>query len=182
MLHLRKDIRCLRDISISAIGTKTEAELKKMGLLSAYVPKKYTSRALVDGLKRKLKRGDRILIPRAETAPDVFAELRDAGLEVDEAPAYRTVPGGGNVHLARKLLEDGKIHILTFTSASTVTNFVDMIGTEDLGELLKGVAVSCIGPVTARTAEDLGLPVHVVAGKHTIEGMVCGILNYISNK
>jgi len=178
MIHLRKDIRRLKDIHISAIGTKTEAELKKMGLFCAYVPEEYTSEALVDGLKRELKQGDRILIPRAETAPDVFGNLRDAGLEVDEVPAYRTVPGSGNIHLARKLLEDGKIHILTFTSASTVTNFVDMIGTDDLGELLQGVVVSCIGPVTARTAKDLGLPVQVVADKHTIEGMVNSILTY----
>ena len=178
MIHLRKDIRCLKDIHISAIGTKTEAELKKMGLFCAYVPEEYTSEALVDGLKRELKQGNKILIPRAETAPDVFGDLRDAGLEVDEVPAYRTVPGSGNIHLARKLLEDGKIHILTFTSASTVTNFVDMIGTDDLGELLRGVVVSCIGPVTARTAKDLGLPVQVVADKHTIEGMVNSILTY----
>jgi uroporphyrinogen III methyltransferase/synthase len=178
MIHLRKDIRCLKDIHISAIGTKTEAELKKMGLFCAYVPEEYTSEALAAGLKRKLKQGDRILIPRAETAPDVFGDLRDAGMEVDEVPAYRTVPGSGNIHLARKLLEDGKIHILTFTSASTVTNFVDMIGTDDLGELLQGVVVSCIGPVTARTAKDLGLPVQVVADKHTIEGMVNSILTY----
>ena len=178
MIYLRKDIRCLKDIHISAIGTKTEAELKKMGLFCAYVPEEYTSEALVDGLKRELKQGNKILIPRAETAPDVFGDLRDAGLEVDEVPAYRTVPGSGNIHLARKLLEDGKIHILTFTSASTVTNFVDMIGTDDLGELLRGVVVSCIGPVTARTAKDLGLPVQVVADKHTIEGMVNSILTY----
>ena len=132
-------------------------------------------RALVDGLKQKLKQGDRILIPRAETAP---GDLRDAGLEVDEVPAYRTLPGSGNIHLAKKLLEDGKIHILTFTSASTVTNFVDMIEADDMAKLLKGVLVACIGPVTARTARDLGLPVQVVADKHTIEGMVDSILTY----
>jgi uroporphyrinogen III methyltransferase/synthase len=182
MVYLGKDIRCMKGIHISAIGAKTEEKLKKMGLFCDYIPKKYTSEELVKGLMLKLNQEDKILIPRAENAPDVFSELRDNDLEVDEIPVYRTITGGGNIHLARKLLKDRKIHILTFTSASTVTNFVDMMGTDDLDELLKGVVVSCIGPVTARKAQELGLPVHVVADKHTIEGMVCSILNYINHR
>ncbi len=123
--------------------------------------------------------GEKILVPRAESAPDVFSKLRDLGLDVCEVPAYKVVRGNGNVQLAKRLFCERKIHILFFLSSSTVTNFVDMMGVSDLEQLLEGVVVVCIGPVTANTARSIGIPVHVIAKEHTSEGMIASLLDYI---
>jgi uroporphyrinogen III methyltransferase/synthase len=180
MQHLRKDIRSLKDIKICAIGSKTRAELEKRGLLVDYVPKSYTSQNLAEGLRDILAEGDKVLIPRAEIAPDAFGPLKDEGFDINEVPAYRTVQAGGNTQIIRNLFQERKIHILTFTSASTVTNFVEMMSADNIQELLQDVIVACIGPVTARTADDLGITVQVMAKEYTVEGMIDSILEYIS--
>lgn len=182
MQHLRKDIRSLNGVKICAIGSKTRAELEKRGLMVDYVPEKYTSQDLARGLEDKLSKDDRILIPRAEVAPDAFSNLRDMGFHIDEVPAYRTTQGSGNIQLIKDRFRERKIDILTFTSASTVTNFADMMASADLQELLEGVTVACIGPVTASTAGELGIPVHVVSKEYTIEGIMAGVLEYIGDK
>ena len=182
MQRLHKDIRSLRNTKICAIGSRTGAELEKRGLMVDYVPDSYTSQDLANGLKDILEEDDKVLIPRAEVAPDVFSSLRDLGFDIDEVPAYRTVQAGGNTRIIRNLFQERKIHILTFTSASTVTNFVDMMAAEDLQKLLEGVIVACIGPVTASAADELGIPVQVIAKEYTIEGMMASILEYINNK
>ena len=179
MQSLRKDIRSLKDVKICAIGSKTRAELEELGLMVDYVPEKYTSEELARGLEDKLSKDDKVLIPRAEVAPDAFGNLRDMGFHIDEVPAYKTTQGSGNIQVIKDLFQDRKIDILTFTSASTVTNFADMMASDDFQELLAGVVVACIGPVTANTARDLGIVVSVVAKEYTIEGMIASILEYI---
>ncbi len=184
MQQLGVDIRSLKDVKICAIGPKTRAELEKLGLIIDYVPEKYTSQDLVDGLRSILNEPgtEKILVPRAESAPDVFSVLRDDGFNINEVPAYRTVQADGNTELIRRLFQEKSIHILTFTSASTVINFVDMLGADDLQSLLEGVTVACIGPVTASVAQKLEIPVHVVAKEYTIEGMIASILEYINHE
>lgn len=182
MRHLRRDIRSLKDMKIAAIGSKTRAEVEERGLMVDYVPENYTSYDLADGLKSILEEGDKVLIPRAEVAPDAFGALRDMGFEIDEVPAYRTVQASGNIQLVKEQFRGRKIHILTFTSASTVTNFTDMMAEDNIPELLEGVMVVCIGPVTASTADNLGIPVNVIAKEYTVEGMVASILEHLNNK
>jgi uroporphyrinogen III methyltransferase/synthase len=74
------------------------------------------------------------------------------------------------------MLAEGELDVLTFTSSSTVRNFVAALG-EDL-RLPDGVTVACIGPITAGTARELGLPVHVVAQEYTIEGLVQALVDH----
>jgi len=182
MRHLRKDIRSLNNVKICAIGPKTREEIEKHGLIVDNVPKSYTSQDLSSVLKDELKIDDKVLIPRAEVAPDAFSGLRDIGFSIDEVPAYKTVQGSGNVEIVKELLQNRRINIMTFTSSSTVTNFADMIKADNHHELLEGVIVACIGPVTASTAADLGIPVHIVANEYTVEGLIASILSYFNNK
>ncbi|HBC92488.1 MAG TPA: HemD protein, partial [Pelotomaculum sp.] len=86
------------------------------------------------------------------------------GAVVTEVTAYRTRIGGGDSALVTAMLQRKEIQIITFTSSSTVQNFVKMLDAPDLGALLEGTTVACIGPVTADTARNLGLKVDVVAG------------------
>lgn len=182
MRYLRKDIRSLKSAKTCAIGPKTKEELEERGLMVDYVPDSYTSQDLSGGLKGAIKSGEKTLIPRAEIAPDTFSDLRNLGIKVDEVPAYKTIQGSGNVQLIKELLQDKKIDILTFTSSSTVTNFVDMMGTDNINELLDGVTIACIGPVTASTAANLGIKAQVVANKYTVEGLVDNILDYFNSR
>ena len=71
--------------------------------------------------------------------------------------------------------EQKEIDIVTFASSSTVRNFIKILGPENI-VLLKDVKIACIGPVTARTAEELGLDVAVTAKDYTIDGLIKAIL------
>jgi uroporphyrinogen III methyltransferase/synthase len=103
------------------------------------------------------------------------------GFDIDEVPAYKTIQGSGNIELVRELFQNRKINILTFSSSSTVINFVEMMKSNNLHELLEDVIIACIGPVTADTASNLGIPVHIVANEYTVEGLITSILEYYSN-
>lgn len=173
LLDLGEDVRALKGVHLCAIGPKTREALERYALRVAYVPEEYRAEEIARGLEKHIKPGDRVLLPRADIARQVLADmLRVAGAEVDEVTAYRTLPDGENAQAIRHMLERGEIHIVTFTSSSTVRNFASLLGQEDLPELLSRVTVACIGPVTAKTARELGLPVHVIARRYTIEGLV----------
>lgn len=178
---LRIDIRDLAGIRICAVGPETGRMLQERGLLIDYIPVDYQAKSIVRGMKQFLYRGDRILLPRADIAPKMMVEaFEELGAEVEDVTAYRTVPGAEEAGPIRELFERGQIHMVTFTSSSTVRNFVSAIGAGEPGAFLEGVGVACIGPVTADTARGLGLKVDAVAEEYTIDGLVKVIQGYFS--
>lgn len=169
------DVRDLQGINIAAIGPQTRAAVEGLGIRVTYVPEEYRAEAVVEGLRASLSAGQAVLLPRADIARDVLSrELRQMGLEVDEVTAYCTVAGARNAEPMREMLLAGQIDYITFTSSSTVRNFVQALGEPDLPGLLQSrpVKVAAIGPVTAQTARELGLPVHIQAAKYTIDGLL----------
>ena len=113
----------------------------------------------------------RILVPRAESArPELVEGLRSLGCQVDEVTLYRAAVPEAAPSEALSLLRDGAIDIVAFTSSSTVRNLAAMLNGHI--ETLRGPLVACIGPITAKTAEELGLRVDVVASEYTVEGLV----------
>lgn len=175
------DIRDLAGVRICAIGPATGHELEQRGLVIDYVPEEYRATAIAHGMKTLVRPGERILLPRADIAPKMLAEaLESMGALVDDVTAYRTVPGSGDAGYIRRMFETGRIDMVTFTSSSTVRNFISSIGTDRVDELLKGVAVACIGPVTADTARGFGLRVNVVADKYTINELVAAIQGFFA--
>jgi uroporphyrinogen III methyltransferase/synthase len=99
------------------------------------------------------------------------------------APVYKTIRPQQDTNRIRKFLADGEIDAVTFTSSSTVTNFMGMFGGEkaDLLEWMKRTAVACIGPVTAETARGEGLDVAFTADPYTIEALCTGLVSYFAN-
>lgn len=177
----RKDIRELAGAKICAIGPKTGEALEKYGLIVDYVPVEFRAEEILKVLQGKIAAGDRVLLPRADIARVLLPEaLTGLGALVDEVTAYRTVSGDGHGKRIVEMLRKGEIHVITFTSSSTVRNFVNMLGATDLNNLLADVTVACIGPVTADTARDMGVRVNLVAEEYTIEGLVKSILNYFN--
>jgi len=172
------DIRDLKGVNLCAIGPKTKEALAGYGLRVEYVPGEYRAEQIVEGLKGRLAPGDTVLLPRADIARKALADLlRQEGARVDEVTAYRTVAGDGRRAEIAGLLREGGLDVITFTSSSTVKNFVGLMG-EGLLPLPQAVTVACIGPVTADTARELGLPVHIVAEEYTIEGLLDAVVSH----
>jgi uroporphyrinogen III methyltransferase/synthase len=168
------DTEALGRPKIAAIGPATAQALQRYGLRVDYVPDVHTTKEIAAGLDDLS--GQRILLPRVARAPKQLAQaLRAKGAVVDEIAAYRTLAVGAPDEL-KALLKDGQIDIVTFTSSSTVRNLVAGLQGATPAKVLSRCLVACIGPVTARTAERLGIRVDVVAKEHTIAGLVEAIV------
>ena len=126
----------------------------------------------------------KILLPRAAEAREVLpVALTKMGALVDEIPIYQTVRPLHDKARVKGMLEKGEIDMVTFTSSSTVTNFVDMFRQEArlLQNWMSKVTVACIGPITAKTAEDRGLSVSLMPEDYTIEALTHAVVQYFEN-
>ncbi|MBW2609328.1 MAG: uroporphyrinogen-III C-methyltransferase [Deltaproteobacteria bacterium] len=176
-----KDARDLKGIKIGAIGPKTAQALHERGIRPDLVPDEYKAEAVVELFKNQKEKALRVLLPRAARAREVLPEeLEKMGAQVNVVEAYRTVKPDNNKDMIREMLEKGEIHMVTFTSSSTVTNFVEMFESDSqgLGKWMADIAVACIGPVTARTAEENGLKVSLMPQEYTIEALTSAIVQY----
>lgn len=172
-LDLAGDTRDLRGVKLGAIGPATAAALETRGLKLDFVPAEYRAEAVLEGLLERGAAGGSVLIPRAKEAREVLPEkLAEAGARVEVVPAYETVLDETGVDDMKNMLSSGEIDIITFTSSSTVTNFVKLLDGFDFKALPANVTIACIGPITADTARDLGLRVDLVADEYTIPGLV----------
>jgi uroporphyrinogen-III synthase len=163
----------LRQLHIAAIGPATKKAIEQRGAKVDVVPKEYIAESVVRSLRRRVK-GKRVLLVRAKVARDVIPrELRKAEAHVDVVEAYETVvpPPTSRLRLRRALASPGhRPHVITFTSSSTVKNFVALLGKNHPS--FDGVRFASIGPVTSSTLRELGLPVDIAAKEFTILGLV----------
>jgi uroporphyrinogen III methyltransferase/synthase len=174
----RQDIRTLGAVRIAAIGPETARAVESFHLRVDAVPQEYRAEAVIPVLGEV--RGQRILLPRAAEARAVLPqELEALGAQVDEIAVYRTIrPLGTKVEEIRILLEQGKIDLVTFTSSSTVRNFVSLFPEDDLRTLIGSTRVGCIGPITAATAREYGLDVAVQPASYTVPAFAEAIVEY----
>jgi uroporphyrinogen-III synthase len=166
-------------LRIAAIGPATRKAIEQRGVRVDVVPKEYVAESVVRSLKKKVK-GKRVLLVRAKVARDVIPrELRKAGATVDVVEAYETVVPQSSRVRVRAALKDPKKrpHVVTFTSSSTVKNFVELLGSTRKARYkeLAGIRMASIGPVTSETLRELGLPVDITAKEFTIPGLVQAI-------
>jgi uroporphyrinogen-III synthase len=197
MQALGYDPQTLRRVRIATIGPATAASLERYGLVANLVPDTYIAEGIVEALLQDAQqRGiplekQRILLLRAAEARKVlFTELQRIGASVDEVAAYETIPVARDDEQGRfilHLLEQQQLALLTFTSSSTVRNFVswlkscleqDESGRERLNTLLASIHIASIGPITSQTARDLGLQVTIEAREFTIDGLVQAIIQH----
>jgi uroporphyrinogen-III synthase len=190
--------QAMRNVRIAAIGPATAATLTKYGLQADLVPAEYIAEGVASALLADAQQrgtslaGQHILLARAAEARKVLVtELQQAGAIVDEVPAYYTLPIAGDDERGQvvvSLLRQGQLEVLTFTSSSTVRNFVawlkncEQISAYSLDDLIRQPrpTVACIGPITAQTARELGLPVDIEASEFTIDGLIKAIVAYAS--
>ena len=100
------------------------------------------------------------------------------GAQVDEIAAYRTIKDLDNADILINGLEDKTIDLVTFTSSSTVKNFKEILPAAQFKQLIEGVTVASIGPITTDTAKDIGFTVDITAEEFTIAGLCDAILQY----
>jgi len=172
---LGRDLRVLGASRVAAIGPATARALESRGFGVALSPAEFVAEALVDAFKSEDVQGVRMLLPRAAGARSVLPDgLRALGAVVDVVPAYRIeLERGQGPDVWRQLIE-GRVDAVTFTSSSTVRNFVDLLGRES-SRLAPRTLVACIGPITAATARDCGLRVDIVARVYTVHGLVAAL-------
>lgn len=174
------DTRALAHLRICCIGPRTAEELGRHGLRADLIPTTYQAEGLLEAFARERVTGTRVLIPRAEVAREVLPEqLRAMGADVRVVPVYRTIRPERSVSELKEVLAARAIDMMTFTSSSTVRNFIDLFA--DRGDLVRATAnvpVACIGPITAETARELGLHVSVQARANTIPALAEAIVDY----
>jgi uroporphyrinogen III methyltransferase/synthase len=176
---LRQDARRLGVAKICAIGPATAEALERHSIIPNVVPNEFRAEGIIEAFKQADLREARILLPRAEAARDLLPkELEELGATVDVVPAYRTVRADADREMLKQLFQDRKIDLVTFTSSSTVTAFMELLGTENLKARLEGVQIACIGPITAETAEQVGFTVDIMPGEYTIPALAESIILY----
>jgi uroporphyrinogen III methyltransferase / synthase len=165
------DLRNLR-AKICAIGPATRAAVEALHVKVDLMGKEYVAEGLLAAFASHDLDGKRILLPRAAVARDLVpVELAKRGAHVDVVEAYRTVPPEGLSDRIREVFSH-RVDCVTFTSSSTVRNFVEAVGTR----LLASAQVVSIGPITSKTASDAGIAVAAQAQPFTVEGLVDAVL------
>jgi uroporphyrinogen III methyltransferase/synthase len=168
---------------VAAIGPATAEALAEHAVRAEVVPAEYRAEGLVTRLRAELRRGDRVLLPRAAQTRDVLvAELRAAGADVVEVPVYVTRRVERDAGRLRDALAAGTVHAVTFTSSSTARNFAELFSDEERRDLLAGVTVASIGPITAATAEEYGLATDVMPGEYTIPALTRALVEYFQRQ
>ena len=177
------DIRQLKGVRIAAIGPATRRAVCDFNLAVDTLPSDYQAEGLVESLRGKVVKGARVLLPRARVAREVLpSQLRRQGARVDVVEAYRTGPPDNAQSRWAQVLQEAAPHMVVFTSSSTVTNLAGLSRPRPLAESLQGVAVACIGPITAGTARDLGLQVNIVPEKYTTASLIESMEAYFSGR
>ena len=161
----------LEGVQVAAIGPKTAAALEQRGVTPDFVPNEYIAEAIMLGLGDI--RGQRILLLRADIARTALAQaIRAAGGLAEDVSAYRTIAARIEPEVWGRIKTG--VDIVIFTSSSTVTHFVRMVGEQDISvhRLPGDPLIACIGPITAATASDHGLRVDIMPQAYTIEGLI----------
>ncbi|HEX5413116.1 MAG TPA: uroporphyrinogen-III C-methyltransferase [Terriglobia bacterium] len=167
-----RDVRDLKGLLIGAIGPATAAELAATGIRADFLPEEYRAEGLIECLKGAEVRGKSFLIPRAKVARDILPRsLEERGARVEVVEAYETVQPDLAAGELERLLSP-RPDAITFTSSSTLTNFVNLVENAGLRKILERLAIASIGPITSQTVRQHGLEVAMEAANSTVDGLI----------
>ena len=173
--------------SLAVVGDGTAAALAAGGLTAALVPELFQGEGLLAAMVAKLPAGARVWLPRAEGGREVLGEgLERAGFQVEATPVYRTVTPPGGAGPLPRLIAEGGLDWIVFTSPSTVHHLIELIPPEVAKKLrsagLRGAGprVACIGGITAEAARGHGLAVAVVPSRQNLPGLIAAIAEFVA--
>ena len=170
-----RDARALAGLKIAAVGPATAGALLERGIAVDVIPERFVAEGVLDLLRsRDDVAGSSVLYVTAEGARETLPDgLRDLSADVTLIAAYRSIPDGeGSDRLARRI-EDGDVHLVTFTSGSAVRGFIDAVG----ADIASRVAAASIGPQTSDALRTAGIEVRHEARESTIDGLVAAIVD-----
>ena len=160
------DARSLSNSKIAVIGSETAAELNRHGITADFIPKEFRAEAIIEMIESFVE-NKKILIPRAEVARSILPDaLKELNADVEVVPVYKTIPA------IDKAIDLNDVDLITFTSSSTVTNFINAVNIESI----KKIKTAAIGPITAATLKNFGIDANIIAEEYTINGLVKAIL------
>jgi len=171
------DARALAGIKIAVIGNKTAQAVEAMGIRPDLLPTRFVGESLAYEIIAKQTSGQRVLLLRADIArPQLPQLLIEAGNTVTEVVAYQTNIASGLPDEVWSALREGVVDWATFTSASTVTNLVQLLGQET--GLLEQVKCASIGPITTEAMIEMGLSPTCEAARAGIEPLVQAVVDH----
>jgi uroporphyrinogen III methyltransferase/synthase len=174
LLGSGRDARVLAGLRIAAVGPATAGALLEHGIAVDVIPTRFVAEGLIEKLsERDDVAGARILYVTAEGAREVLPDgLTALGADVNVIEAYRSIQDGASASRLKRALESGTVSAVTFTSASSVKSYVEIVGDE---LSLKSPAAS-IGPQTTEAITTAGIELLVEAEESTIDGLVAAIV------
>ncbi|WP_425358314.1 uroporphyrinogen-III synthase [Aeromicrobium marinum] len=172
------DARAFSGLKIAAVGDKTAEAIATWGIRADLVPTgEQSARGLLEDwppYDESLDPINRVFLPRADIATETLvAGLVDLGWEVDDVTAYRTVRAAPPPAPTREAIKSGKFDAVLFTSSSTVRNLVGIAGKPHPSTI-----IACIGPATAKTAEEHGLRVDVLAESPSVDVLADALADF----
>lgn len=181
--RLQGDFSLPTNCKIAVVGQKTDEVLANYHLKSDLIPEKYVAESLLKGLLTVVKKGERVLIPRGNLARNVIARgLIEHSIEVTELDVYENVIEKSTKQQLYNDIKGKKIDVVTFTSSSTVDNFVQLLEGTDWRTYIENILFASIGPITSKTMQNHQMPVHVEPNEYTIQGMLESIADKLKEE
>ncbi len=183
LFGMGKDVRILGHLKFGCIGPVTKERLADFGIISDILPRTFRAESVVEAFAQTDIQGKKVLLPRAKKARTILPEeLTKMGATVDEVTAYETMPDKDAGPTLISLLEKKQVDAVTFTSSSTVSNFMSLLNPAKAPELLNDVIIASIGPITSDTARSFGLNPAIEADPYTIPGLVDSLLTHYTKE
>lgn len=180
-----KDCRALHRAKVATIGPATGQAVAQRGVKPDVVARTFVAEGLLEAIAPYDLEGAKVLLPRAAQAREVLPQtLASRGAQVEVAPAYETVAPAGSAQALKQAMADG-FDAVTFTSSSTVTNFLALLDQADKQELIRRsrsgeTIMASIGPITSQTARDEGLDIQVEPEAYTIDDLVEALASHFA--
>lgn len=182
LAHYQVDMRRLANAKFVAVGPKTSEALKARGIYVDVIAERFDAEGVLEALQLENLLQKQVLIPHSSIARTIITEqLTTQGAIVTDLPIYENVLATDQEPFIIDWLREHHVHMLTFTSASTVTNFIEVLknnGIEQPIELMKTYPIASIGPITSDKLRSYGLDVTIEADEATIDGLVQKIVAY----
>ena len=183
LFNMGKDVRVLGHLKFACIGPVTRERLRDFGIISDILPETYRAESVIKAFSTVEIKNKKVLLPRAKKARTILPEeLTNMGAQVNEVTAYETRLNVDGKDELISLLGKNEIDAVTFTSSSTVSNFMSLLESKDATKLLKNVITAAIGPITSDTARSLDIEPDIEAKEYTIQGLVDSLLVYYESK
>lgn len=182
-LHeLGHDTRTLGNAKVCAVGPKTAEALMPFGIRPDLVPADYKAEGIIAEFASLDIAGQHVLFPRADRARDIIpSTLEKMGAIVSAPVAYRNLLPERVCPETILALEKRSIDCITFTSSSTVSNLCHLLGSDLLADMLKGVVVASIGPITSATCREHGLKVDIEPAAYTLDSLTSAIVAHFTS-